>query len=56
LPFPLASDPDAYDRWFRSKVQEALEDSRPPVPQEQVEAYFTRRRFAAREKATRRTK
>lgn len=29
LPAGLTADPDAYDAWFRAKVQEALEDSRP---------------------------
>jgi len=56
LPFPLTSDPVAYDRWFRDKVQQALDDSRPPVPQEKVETYFSKRRPALREKASLKTK
>jgi len=32
----LAADPDAYDAWFRSKVQEALADPRPAIPHAQV--------------------
>lgn len=36
LPAGLASDPDAYDAWFRCKVQEALEDRRPALPHDQV--------------------
>ena len=36
LPAGLASDPEAYDRWFRAKVGEALADTRPPVPHQQV--------------------
>ena len=36
LPAGLATDPDAYDAWFRAKVREALEDERPPVPHRQV--------------------
>ena len=56
LPFPLASDTAVYDRWFRDKVQQALEDPRPPVPHAQVESYFSSRRTAAREKATRKGK
>ena len=51
LPFPLASDPAAYDRWFRDRVREALDDTRPPVPHAKVEEYFTKRRSAARNKA-----
>ena len=31
LPAGLTADPDAYDAWFRSKVQEALNDPRPAV-------------------------
>jgi DNA-damage-inducible protein J len=36
LPAGLACDPDAYDTWFRAKVQEALNDLRPPVSHRQV--------------------
>jgi DNA-damage-inducible protein J len=32
----LTADPDAYDAWFRSKVQEALADPRPAIPHAQV--------------------
>ncbi len=36
LPAGLAVDPDAYDAWFRAKVQEALADSRPATPHPEV--------------------
>ena len=36
LPAGLTTDPDAYDAWFRAKVQEALDDPRPAVPHTQV--------------------
>ena len=36
LPAGLTADPDAYDAWFRAKVQEALDDQRPAVPHAQV--------------------
>ncbi len=36
LPGGLTADPDAYDTWFRAKVQEALDDPRPAVPHAQV--------------------
>jgi DNA-damage-inducible protein J len=36
LPAGLTADPDAYDAWFRTKVQEALDDPRPATPQAQV--------------------
>lgn len=47
LPFPLTQDTEAYDRWFKKKVQQALEDKRPPVPHSEVEQYFKKRRTAA---------
>ena len=36
MPPGLTTDPDSYDTWFRAKVQEALDDPRPPIPQEEV--------------------
>ena len=36
LPAGLTTDPDAYDAWFRAKVQEALTDPRPATPHDQV--------------------
>jgi DNA-damage-inducible protein J len=36
LPAGLAVDPDAYDAWFRAKVQEALADTRPPIQHSEV--------------------
>lgn len=36
LPAGLTADPEAYDAWFRAKVQEALADPRPGVPHQQV--------------------
>lgn len=36
LPAGLTADPEAYDVWFRAKVQEALDDARPPASQAQV--------------------
>ena len=36
LPAGLVTDPDAYDAWFRQKVQEALTDTRAAVPHQQV--------------------
>lgn len=45
-PFDFASDPVAHDAWFRAKVREALDDPRPPIPHEKVEAHFATRRAA----------
>ncbi|MEP9356340.1 type II toxin-antitoxin system RelB/DinJ family antitoxin [Xanthobacter sp. KR7-65] len=36
LPAGLTADPEAHDAWFRAKVREALADSRPAVPHQQV--------------------
>jgi|TARA_R110000851_G_scaffold40641_3_gene102338 DNA-damage-inducible protein J len=36
LPAGLTTDPDAYDAWFRAKVQEAITDERPAVTHAQV--------------------
>jgi DNA-damage-inducible protein J len=36
LPTGLTADPEAYDVWFRAKVHEALADTRPAVPHQQV--------------------
>lgn len=51
LPLELLSGSEAHDAWFRSKVLEALSDTRPDVPDEEVEARFAERRAAARLKA-----
>lgn len=34
--FSTQEDADAYDTWFRAKVQEAMDDSRPSVPHDEV--------------------
>jgi DNA-damage-inducible protein J len=47
LPFSLAKNAAEHDVWFRAKVQEALDDSRPDIPHAQVEAHFAKRRAAA---------
>ena len=47
LPAGLATDPDAYDAWFRAKVQEALDDDRPGSPAAEVMAEM-RARIEAR--------
>jgi DNA-damage-inducible protein J len=50
LPFELTNNAAAHDAWFRAKVQEALDDPRPGIPQEKVEAHFAKRRAAAQRK------
>ena len=51
LPFAFATDPAIHDAWFRAKVQEAINDPRPAIPQDAVEARFAKRRKAANVKA-----
>ncbi len=36
LPAGLTTDPNAYDAWFRAKVQEALNDDSPSVPHDDI--------------------
>lgn len=50
LPFSLVKDAAEHDSWFRSKVQEALDDRRPAVPDREVRARFAKRRAAAQKK------
>jgi DNA-damage-inducible protein J len=48
LPFELLQSSEAHDKWFRAKVQEALNDPRPPIPHEEVLARIARRRAESR--------
>ena len=52
LPFGFAVNPVAHDAWFRAKVQEALDDPRPAISHDEVEAHFARRRTAALRKVS----
>ncbi|WP_036774674.1 type II toxin-antitoxin system RelB/DinJ family antitoxin [Photorhabdus australis] len=36
LPAGFTADTETYDAWFFAKVQEALDDTRQPVPHQQV--------------------
>ena len=42
LPLTQPEDAKAYDLWFRAQVQEALDDPRPGIPHEEVEAQFNK--------------
>jgi DNA-damage-inducible protein J len=53
LPFALAQNAAEHDAWFRAKVQQALDDPRPAISHEQVEAHFAKRRAAALRKEKR---
>jgi DNA-damage-inducible protein J len=46
LPIELTIDEAAYDAWFRRKVKEALDDPRPDIAHDEVEAEFAARRAA----------
>jgi DNA-damage-inducible protein J len=52
LPFDV-SDAASHDAWFRAMVQEALDDPRPPVPHDEVEAMFSKKRAALRSRIAR---
>ena len=51
LPLELLSNSEAHDAWFRAKVLEALNDTRPDISNDDVEAHFAKRRATARVKA-----
>jgi DNA-damage-inducible protein J len=51
LPLELISSGEAHDAWFRAKVLEALNDTRPDVCADDAEAHFARRRAAAMRRA-----
>jgi hypothetical protein len=34
--FETQEQADSYDRWFRAKVQQALDDPRPSIPHDEV--------------------
>ncbi|HEY9137875.1 MAG TPA: type II toxin-antitoxin system RelB/DinJ family antitoxin [Terriglobus sp.] len=50
LPFTPLATTEAYDAWFRAKVQEALDDPRTTIPHNSVKAHFAKRRAEARAK------
>lgn len=49
----LVTQDEAYDAWLRAKVQEALDDPRPDIPGEEVEAEFAERRAQLRARIAR---
>jgi DNA-damage-inducible protein J len=51
LPLELISNSSVYDAWFRAKVQQALDDTRPDTDDADAEANFANRRSAALRKA-----
>ena len=54
VPIELTLKPADYDAWFRSKVLEAVNDTRPLVSHEQVEEMFSKRRSSVSKALNRR--
>jgi DNA-damage-inducible protein J len=52
LPLELLSSSEAHDAWFRTRVLEALNDTRPDISDNEVDAHFAERRAAARLRAS----
>ncbi len=55
LPFALVIDPVTDDAWFRSKVQQALDDMQLAVANDQAETRFAKRRASALRKVAGKT-
>lgn len=51
LPLEMVSSGDVHDAWFRAKVLQALEDTRPDFEDADAEARFRQRRAAILRKA-----
>lgn len=45
-----AHEAAAYDTWFREEVQASIDDPRPNLPGEDVEAHFAKKRAALRKR------
>jgi len=45
-----AHEAAAYDKWLREKVQASIDDPRPSISGEDVEAYFAKKRDAVRKR------
>lgn len=41
--FETQEQADSYDRWFRAKVQESIDDPRPSIPHDEVMARMNAR-------------
>lgn len=48
LPLELMANGEAHDVWFRAKVLQALNDTRPDISDDEAEMHFAARRTAAR--------
>ncbi|WP_018238752.1 type II toxin-antitoxin system RelB/DinJ family antitoxin [Ensifer sp. BR816] len=50
LPLELVSNSEVHDAWFRARVLQALEDTRPDAEDAEADAHFRARRAAAMHK------
>ncbi|MGR7993489.1 type II toxin-antitoxin system RelB/DinJ family antitoxin [Xanthobacter sp. ZOL 2024] len=48
LPLELVANSEAHDVWFRAKVLEALNDTRPDISDDEAEGHFAARRATVR--------
>jgi DNA-damage-inducible protein J len=55
LPIELLSTSEVHDAWFRAKVRQALDDERPDVDEDTVDAHFAERRASALQKVQNRS-
>ena len=51
LPLELVANSEAHDAWFRAKVLEALNDTRPDISDDEAEVHFAARRAEAQRRA-----
>jgi len=51
LPAGMTSDPVTHDAWIRAKIQEALDDPRPGIPNDEAKAIMAKVRSDALRKA-----
>ncbi|MFD2029397.1 type II toxin-antitoxin system RelB/DinJ family antitoxin [Ancylobacter dichloromethanicus] len=51
LPLGSMANSEVHDAWFRAKVLQALNDTRPDISDDEAEMHFAARRAAARHRA-----
>ena len=49
-PLILTSGDQTYDQWLIEKVQQAIDDPRPSIPNDEVKRHFAAKRKALRER------
>ncbi|MEO6918943.1 MAG: hypothetical protein ABI171_08030 [Collimonas sp.] len=48
----LAHQAAAYDKWLKAEIQEAIDDPRPSIPDDEVKRHFANKREALRKRIT----